>query len=65
MPRAEVFSTAAAIESPRAILRREGYASETDSWEQAEALGCDEWMVSEWEAEQKALLKPDDILVRA
>ena len=49
----------------RYLAHWEGYASETDSWEQAEALGCDEWMVSEWEAEQKALLKPDDILVRA
>ena len=37
----------------------EGSASEADTWEQAAALGRDEWMVSEWEAEQKALHKPD------
>ena len=37
----------------------EGSASEADTWEQAAALGRDEWMVSEWEAEQKALQKPD------
>ena len=42
----------------------EGCDSDEDSWEQAAGLGSDEWLVSEWEAEQVALRKPA-ISVRA
>jgi len=38
--------------------------TEDDTWEQAAGLGRDEWLVSEWEAEQTALRKPA-ISVRA
>jgi len=38
--------------------------TDDDTWEQAAGLGSDEWLVSEWEAEQTALRKPA-ISVRA
>jgi hypothetical protein len=46
------------------LVHWEGSDSEENTWEQAAGLGSDEWLVSEWEAEQSALRKPA-ISVRA
>ena len=37
----------------------QGTDSDDDTWEHAAGLGSDEWLVSEWEAEQTALRKPN------
>jgi len=36
----------------------QGCDTDDDTWEHAAGLGSDEWLVSEWEAEQADLCKP-------